>query len=100
MAVSEQATTCLPNGSSPGPSQAARLSGRPDQWLAVSPMGLLPSTSQSSALFRVGPAVLVPAGDGKFPCGSGLKPKKEKMGLDELQFVHYLTTFILIAVLI
>lgn len=34
----------------------------------------------SSALFRAGPFALVLAGDGWSPCGSRLKPKKEKVG--------------------
>lgn len=90
MAASEQAATCCPYGSESRPISGCWADKEADQWLAVGSRGLLHpgnspwwllSTVQGSVFFRVGPFVLMPAGDGEVPWGSGLKPKKDKVGL-------------------
>lgn len=90
MAASEQAATCCPYGSESRSISGCWADKEADQWLAVSSRGLLHpgnspwwllSTVQGSVLFRVGPFVLMPAGDGEVPWGSGLKAKKDKVGL-------------------
>ena len=90
MAASEQAATCCPYGSESRPISGCWADKEADQWLAVGSRGLLHpgnspwwllSTVQGSVFFRVGPFVMMPAGDGEVPWGSGLKPKKDKVGL-------------------